>query len=144
MLQNEADGNNCDESFKNFACSCNVILNKHALQEKKGLEEETNQLSSIRNGQRQLFKDLKIFLENKTEDNINNCVKKRNLCVTLFRKSKITFFGSLNEEYLCNNKKSWGVVKPLLSRKVVFNEKLTLLDDDNIVENDKNPAALIP
>ena len=31
LLQIEANENNCDESFKNFTSSCNVILNKRAL-----------------------------------------------------------------------------------------------------------------
>ena len=47
------------------------------------------------------------------------------------------FFGSLNETDLCDNKKFWGVVKHLLQNKVVSNEKITLLEDGNIVENDK-------
>ena len=34
LIQIEANGNNCDESFKNFTSSCNVILNKHAPQKK--------------------------------------------------------------------------------------------------------------
>ena len=29
LIQIEANGNSCDESFKNFTSSCNVILNKH-------------------------------------------------------------------------------------------------------------------
>ena len=43
----------------------------------------------------------------------------------------------VNEKKLCDNKKSWGVVKPVLSNKVVSNEKITLVEQDNIVENDK-------
>ena len=35
-----------------------------------------------------------------------------------------------------------GVVKHLLSNKVVFNEKITLVEDDNITENDKNTASI--
>ena len=35
LIQIEANGNNCDESFKNLTSSCNVILNKHAPQKKK-------------------------------------------------------------------------------------------------------------
>ena len=35
FLQIEAYGNNCDESFKNFTSSCNVILKKLDPQEKR-------------------------------------------------------------------------------------------------------------
>ena len=51
----------------------------------------------------------KIVLKKRTEGNRNNYVKQRNLCVTLLRKSKREFFGSLNETHLCNNKKCWGM-----------------------------------
>ena len=35
------------------------------------------------------------------------------------------------------------MVKPSLLNKVVFNEKITLVEDDNIVENDKNTASVL-
>ena len=44
LIQIEANGNNCDESFKNFTSSCSVILNKHTLK-KKSVDEEINLLS---------------------------------------------------------------------------------------------------
>ena len=59
---------------------------------------------------------------------IANYVKLRNLCFTLLRKSKRDLFGSLNEKDLCDKKKFWGVVMPLLSNKVVSNEKITLVE----------------
>ena len=42
---------------------------------------------------------------------------------------------------MCDNKKFWGVVKPILSNKVVYNELITLVKDDKIVEKGKNTAA---
>ena len=44
---------------------------------------------------------------------------------------------------MCDNKKFWGVVKPLLSNKVVYNERITLIEDDKIIENDKNTAFIL-
>ena len=73
-----------------------------------------------------------LFFKKRSEENRNNYVKQRNLCVTLLWKSKTEFFGSLNEIHLCDNKKVWGVVKPLLSNKVVYNERITLVEDDKI------------
>ena len=43
---------------------------------------------------------------------------------------------------LCD-KKFWGVVKPLLSNKVVYNERITLVEDDKIIENDKNTVSIL-
>ena len=35
------------------------------------------------------------------------------------------------------------MVKPLLLNKIIFNEEINLLEDDNIVENDKNTASVL-
>ena len=81
-----------------------------------------------------------IYLKNRTEENRNNYANQRNLCVTILRKSKREFYGNHNEKKLCDNNKFWGVVKPVLLNKVVSNEKITLVERDNIVENDKKTA----
>ena len=44
---------------------------------------------------------------------------------------------------MCDSKKFWGVVKPLLSNKVVYNERITLVGDGKIIENDKNAASVL-
>ena len=36
-----------------------------------------------------------------------------------------------------------GVVQPLLSNKIVYNKRITLTEDDKIVENDKNSASIL-
>ena len=83
------------------------------------------------------------FLQDRTEGNRNNFVKQRNFCVTLLQKSKREFFGSLDKTELCDNKNISSVVKPLLSNKVLSKEKITLEEDDNIVENNKNTACVL-
>ena len=35
------------------------------------------------------------------------------------------------------------MVKPLLSNKAVYNERITLVKDDRIIENDKNTASIL-
>ena len=59
------------------------------------------------------------------------------------RKNKREFFGSPHEADLCDNKKFLGVVKPLLSNKVVYNERTTIVEDDKIIKNDKNIAPIL-
>ena len=53
------------------------------------------------------------------------------------------FFRSLNKTNLCENKKFWDAVKPLLSNKVVSNEKIAPVEDDKIVEENKNFASVL-
>ena len=80
-----------------------------------------------------------IFLKNRTEGNRNNNAKQRNLCVAFLRKIKREFYGNLNEKKLCDKKEFWRVVKPV----VVSNEKITLVETDNLVENDKKTATVL-
>ena len=44
---------------------------------------------------------------------------------------------------MCDNKKFMGVVKPLLSSKIVYNERIILAQDDKIIENDKNTESIL-
>ena len=72
----------------------------------------------------QRSKPRNLFLKNRTEENRNNYVKQWNLCATFLQKSKREIFGSLHETELCVNKAFWVVFKPLVSNKVVSNEKI--------------------
>ena len=135
---------NCDTNFKSFISSCNKILDQHAPQKKKYLRGNQSPFMN-----KNLFKAImlrskfrNIFLKNRTEENRRNYSKQRNLCATLLRKSKREYFGILDEKKICDNKKFWSVVKPLLSNKVVSNENITLPENNNIVENDEKTATL--
>ena len=106
LIQIEANGNNCDESFKNFTSSCNVILNKHASQKTKYVRGNQSHFmnKTLSKAIMQRSKLRNLLIKKRTEENKNNYVKHRNLWVTLFQKSKREFFGSLNETHLCDNR----------------------------------------
>ena len=84
-----------------------------------------------------------IFLKNRTEENKNRYTKQRNLCVTLLRKSKRGYFNDLNEKNVCDNKTFWRVVKPLLSNKIISNEKITIVECDEIIRSDNETAKVL-
>ena len=44
---------------------------------------------------------------------------------------------------MCDNKKFLSVAKPLLSNKVVSNEKMTLIENNNIIKNDEKTATVL-
>ena len=73
-----------------------------------------------------------IFLKDRGEENKINCNKQRNLCVTLLRKSKREYYQNLSVENVCDNKKIWKVVKPLLSNKIMSSEKKRLVEGTKI------------
>ena len=68
-----------------------------------------------------------IFLKNRSEENKINYNKQRNLCVTLLQKSKREY-QNLSVENVCDNKKFWKVVKPLLPNKIMSSEKIALVE----------------
>ena len=138
-------GNSCNQDVDDFLISCNKIQDQYAPQKKKyvrgnhspfinkNLSEAIMLRTKLRN----------IFLKNRTEENKDRYTKQRNLCVTLLRKSKREYFNNLNEKNVCDNKKFWRVVKPLLSNKIISNEKITIVEGDKIIRSDKETAKVL-
>ena len=123
--------------------SCRKILDQHAPQKKRYVRGNQSPLmnETLTKAIMHRSKHRNKFLKKRTEKNRRNYSKQRNLCVTLLQKSKREYFGNLDEKKICENKKFWSVVKPILSNKVISNEKVTLIEDNNIVENDKKTAT---
>ena len=73
LIQIEANGNNCDESFKNFTSSCSVILNKHAPQKKKYVRGNQSHFmnKTLSKAIMQRSKLRNLFLKKRTEENRN-------------------------------------------------------------------------
>ena len=59
------------------------------------------------------------------------------------RKSKREYFNNLNKKNVCDNKNFWKVVKPLLSNKIISNEKITIAEGDKIIMSDKETAKVL-
>ena len=61
----------------------------------------------------------------------------RNICISLLRKSKRSYFENLNVKLVRDNKKFWKNVAPLFSNKTKSKERITLIENENIISNDK-------
>ena len=61
----------------------------------------------------------------------------RNYCVNLLRKSKRQYFSNINVSDVTDNKSFWKSVKPYFSNKGSNSNKITLLENDSIVINDR-------
>ena len=59
------------------------------------------------------------------------------------RKIKREYFSNLNEKNVCDNKKFWRVVKPVLSNKIISNEKITIDEGDKMIKSDKETAKVL-
>ena len=138
-------GNSCDHNVNDFLISWNKILDQYTPCKKKYVRGNHSPFMN-KNFSKAIMLRTKlrnIFLKNRTEENKNRYTKQRNLCVTLLRKSKREYFNNLNEKNVCDNKKFWRVVKPLLSNKIISNEKITIVEGDKIIRSDKETAKVL-
>ena len=77
------------------------------------------------------------FLKNKSNENKKNYVKQRNHRVSLLRKTKREYYSNLDEKNICDNKAFWKNVNSMLSKKIKPNEKITLIQNDEIIKTEK-------
>ena len=83
------------------------------------------------------------FIKNRGNENKTNYVKQRNHCVSLLRKTKREYYSNLGEKKICDNKTSWKIVKPVLSKKIKSNERITLIENDGIIKTEKGTAKVL-
>ena len=70
-------------------------------------------------------------------------MKQRNHCVSLLRKFKREYYSNLDEKKICDNKTFWNIVKPMLSKKIKSNERITLNENDEIINTEKGTAKVL-
>ena len=64
----------------------------------------------------------------------------RNICASLLRKLKRSYFENLNVKLVRDNNKFWKNIAPLFSNKIKSKERITLMENENIISNDKKVA----
>ena len=114
-------------------CNQKHVRGNHLPFMNKTLSEEIMTLTSLRNR----------FLKNRTEENKRKYTKQRNYCVSLLRKVKNKHYSNLNEKDVTDNKMFWKTVKPFFSDKVTSSEKITLIEEDEIIGNDSDTARVL-
>ena len=118
------------------------VLNKHApLKEKfvrannspfmnKALTKAIMERSKLKN----------IFNRNPNDINETNYKKQRNYCVNLLRRVKKEYYNNLNPKNITDNKTFWNSVKPFFSDKNKSVNKITLIENGTIIDDDNNVA----
>ena len=84
----------------------------------------------------------KRFLNTKSELDKKAYNKQRNYVVSLARKEKKEFYGNLNTSVLTENRTFWKTVKPFLAEKSKKVSKTTLIEDNQIISQDKQIAKI--
>ena len=69
------------------------------------------------------------YLKSRSEEDSQRFRKQRDLCVSLLRKTKRSYYSDLKEKNVVDDRKFCKQVKPMLSNKFVNNEKITLVDN---------------
>ena len=55
-------------------------------------------------------------------------------CVFVIRKTKREYGSNIEEKNICDNKAFKKLGKPILSKKINSNEKITLIENDEIIK----------
>ena len=80
------------------------------------------------------------FLRSRSIEDRNACNKQRNYCVSLICKIKKDHYNNLDYKKIIDNKSFWKYIKPLLSEKNARSNKITLVEDNSILENNDKIA----
>ena len=81
-------------------------------------------------------------LKTKTQESKLKYNKQRNLCVSITRKAKRSYYENLDLKDITDSKKFWATVKSLFSNKIKSTEYITLEENGKIISNDKELARI--
>ena len=68
--------------------------------------------------------------------------KQINLCVSITRKAKRSYYKNLDLKDITDSKKFWATVKPLFSNKIKSTEYITLEENGKNISNGKELAGI--
>ena len=117
----------------------NTVLDRHAPQKKRYIRANqkpfiTSELNkAITNRSRLRNRYLKLH----TSESKIAYTKQRNYTVNLLRKEKKIYYNDLDLNNITDNKQFWRNVKPLLSDKISERSKITLVNNNRIVSDDR-------
>ena len=136
---------NSDKGFNKFLDVCKEALNMYAPLKKKYIRGNNspfmNRILSKEIIKRSILRNL--FSKSKSEADKKNYVKQRNYCVSLLRRTKKEYYGNLDPRKIADNRTFWRTVKPFLSNKSVENEKIILVEKEEILTKDNSVAKVL-
>ena len=134
-----------DLDYSSFQNCFEKVLDKHAPMKKKYARANDGPfMNRVLRKATMLRSRLKNrYVKSRTAEHWEAFRRQRNLCVKLFRKEKRNFYKNLNISDVTDNKRFWKTVKPILSDKGRSNSKITLIENDTIISNDKEVAETL-
>ena len=126
-------------NYDDFIKLVNRVLDRHAPHKKRYIRASqkpfiTSELNkAIINRSRLRNRYLKL----RTSESKIAYTKQRNYTVNLLRKEKKIYYNNLDLRNITDNKQFWRNVKPLLSDKISESSKITLVNNNRIVSDDR-------
>ena len=77
---------------------------------------------------------------NYTPENLAAYKKQKNYCNRLYKRTRKEYLDNLNVRNITDNKKFWRTVKPFFSDKGGTRDKIVLVEEENIINNDAEIA----
>lgn len=78
------------------------------------------------------------FRKHKTERNKEAYRIQRNICLSINRKAKRAFWSKLDPKDVSDNRNFWKTVNPSLSSRHKRSDKISLLENDNLIQEDSD------
>ena len=82
------------------------------------------------------------YSKNNSEENRKLCIKQRNYCVSLLRKTRKAYYENLDERKISDNKRFSKTPKSSLSEKFSAGERVSLSVNGEIVKIEKGTAEV--
>ena len=83
------------------------------------------------------------FQRHRANEYVKKYSKQPNYCVSLLRRIKKNYYSNINEKNITDNKKFWKTVTPFFLDKILSNEKITLMENDKVINNDNETANIM-
>ena len=82
------------------------------------------------------------FLKDKSQTSRENYKIHRNLCKKLLRKTKKSYFESLNTKKVTDSRTFWKTVAPLFTNKASRDEKITLTEAEKHISDNRKTCKI--
>ena len=133
-----------NDDFKSFQNTILNLLNKYVPIKKKYIRRN-NSAFVDKAFRKEIMKRSRLFNTFKKKKNKHNWMTyatQRNLCLSLLRKRKKIFYNNLDVKKITDNKKFWKTVKPCFSDKYMKDERITLIEENEVISDDKSLAKV--
>ena len=140
LLQELSLKNVLPGEFENFKYISSKVLNIHAPIKEKHVRCNQSPFMSkqLRKAIMTRTRLLNKYRKYNSAENLFAYKRQRNLCVKLLRKSKKDFYNNLNVKRITDNRKFWQTIKPHFTDKTLRDERITLVEGDKIITEEKH------